>query len=57
MQRGFDQRPLASCREKVFIAALIPPTILNLSKCTERPTNAIHLLLVSVMGHICFLLF
>lgn len=56
MQRGFDQRPLASCRE-VFIAALIPPTILNLSECTERPTNAIHLLLVSVMGHICFLLF
>lgn len=54
MQRGFDQQSLASCTKRVFIVMLIPPAILNLSECTERPINAIHLLVVSVMEHICF---
>ncbi len=51
MKRGFDQCCLAACREKVIMALIIPPIILNLSDCPKRPTNAIQLLVISEMGH------
>lgn len=54
MKRGFDECCLASCREEVFDVLIIPPNILNLSECPKRCTNAIHLLVVSGMGYICF---